>query len=202
MELTSESLTTMMQTISGLDVPMALAVSMLTHGYTESEARQIMIEGGIAREADVWIAQLRDLGCFVAALDEHATQNAASPTIEAISFVDGGTFLWKFLKKELSEDESGFKHRMCVLNNAIKEWDDRTFDLLSTQKARSFIPFSVIADNCPWHGCKFASSVVLHLLSKVDSTSKRMAVQSVCRSLGGCTIPSVTELAAIRWPYV
>jgi len=169
--------------------------------HTESEARQIMI--GKAREVDVWIAQLRELGCFVAALDEHATQNAAGSTIEdAINFVDGGTFLWKILKMELIEDESGFKHRMCVLDNAIKEWDDTTFDLLSTRKASSFIPFSAIADNCPWHGCKFASSVVLHLLSKVDSTSKRMAVQSVCRSLGGCTIPSVTELAAIRWPYV
>lgn len=29
-----------------------------------------------------------------------------------------------------------------------------------------------------------------------------MAVQSVCHSLGGCNIPSVTELAAIRWPYI
>jgi hypothetical protein len=33
---------------------------------------------------------------------------------------DAGTLLWSMIKKELEHDESGFKHRVFVLDNVIK----------------------------------------------------------------------------------
>jgi MYND finger len=117
---------------------------------------------------------------------------------------DAGTLLWTMLKKELQQDENGFKHRVYVLDSTIKGFvqvQRSGVEGLRDKKAGDFIPFFAVDDNCPWNGCKFAAMSVLHFVSKPDAGSKRDAVRPVCRSLGGCTIPSPTELCNIRWPY-
>jgi hypothetical protein len=57
-----------MKSLFGLNfpdgVPTTLAITIVTNGYTEEEARQIMIEGGNGDEADEWIARLRQNNFF------------------------------------------------------------------------------------------------------------------------------------------
>jgi hypothetical protein len=178
-------------------VPHALAISVLTSGASEAEARGIMEDvnedpGSI----EAYIESMRSAGYF-------SPVNTSASEEEVID-ADGSTFLWQSLKRELSEDESGFKHRIVVLDNAAKNTGGfRGNDLsrLCEEPASSSIPFSAISNNCPWGGCIFASSSVLLLISNIDPGSKRKALKPIAKSLGGCTLPPSAKLAEIRWPY-
>jgi hypothetical protein len=119
--------------------------------------------------------------------------------------VDAGTMLWETLKKELRDNEHGFKERMVALDNVVKGFCPGTPDLddLSRAAASYFIPPGEdIADSFPWHGCKFAACVVMYLVSSVDIPSKRSAVKRTSRSLGGLTLISPQVLTIKRWPYI
>ena len=127
----------------------------------------------------------------------------ASPTMSTLDNKggDSGTLLWTLLKKELEDDESGFKHRVSALDYAIKGVCCVDLEGLHDKVAGHLISSDAIEENFPWNGCKFAAMAVMHCVSARDAASKRAAVQPVCRSLGGCTIPPPTELSHIRWPY-
>jgi len=175
-------------------VPTMLAMSIAINGYTEAEAHEIMVEGGDAVNADEWMVKLTSAGYF-----------RDVESLSSTEAVDGGSVLWNALLQELEKDESGFKHRIAVLDNAVKGNIPRvTNDLsaLARGKSSSFLPFSSIQDKCPWHGCKMAAMAVLHLVSLTDAESKRQAIRSVCRSLGGCAVPAEAPLANTRWPYL
>jgi hypothetical protein len=179
-------------------VPPALAVSIMVSGYTESESRSIISEQEDAETTETWMEALRTAGFF----ETITNPDTDALTEDCDTEEDGSNLLWQLLKKELQANESDFKHRIYVLDNAVKQF--RGFpDLkyLCDEKASAFIPFSAVRDNCPWNGCKFASNTLLLLVSKADALSKRDAVRPVSMSLGGCSIPPPEELNAIRWPY-
>ena len=123
----------------------------------------------------------------------------AAGTVPEPDGQDGARLLWQRLKTELQEDESDFKHRICALDHLVKISD--RLGVLSGGPAEDYIPFSAVSSCCPWHGCKYAASAVLHLLSDLDAESKRKAITPIARSLGGCTIPPNDILSATRWPY-
>jgi hypothetical protein len=186
------------------DIPPVLAIAIAINGYTESEAREMMVESGDADKADSWIADLRAGGFF-----SHSTptDSDSDNSIEAIEgtdgrkIMDGGTYLWKTLQQNLEEDENGFKHQMFVLDCDIKAGFMPISDL-KKHPAEGLVPFSDVGDKCPWNGCKFASSVVLHLISGSGLLSKQEAAKPVSRSLGGHVLPSPAELSITRWPYI
>lgn len=180
-------------------VPPALAISVATGGYSEAESRQMMIEGGDAHQADRWIQSMKRAGFF-----GNPTQplpSARSTSLQSNS--DPGSFLWDGLLQRLSSDENGFKHQAMVLDNCIKKsgggWSDRSLVSLHKKKAGHFIPFIAIADNCPWNGCKFVASTVMHMISAPNASAKQDACRTANRSIGGCKLPA--DLPAIRWPY-
>lgn len=190
-------------------VPSPLAIAVLVNGYTESETRRAIIEGGDENRADEWIEKLREKGYLQD--HEHCSsvgvmgREEPSSQTEIDSGKDGGAILWAALNRELRQDESGFKHRVvtvdcCIKNNGILR--DSDLPDLCCEEAGNFIPYSTIADDFPWNGCKFAAFAVMHLVSGTGAESKRNAARPVCRSLGGCSIPSAQELAQSRWPYI
>jgi len=112
---------------------------------------------------------------------------------------DAAQLLWTMLYERLLVDESGFKHQMNALDNAVKR--NVMLQSLSNQYAGDYIPFSMVSNHSPWHGCKFVASVVMYLLSETTSPLKQDAVRPFNRSLGGCSLPSHEVLSAVRWPY-
>jgi len=191
-------------------VPYMLAISILTGGYTEHEARQ-MIEIEDISHADKWIEDLRNAGYFGKA---QITQPQKGGTIDtAISIArgdnesDAGDFLWQLLKQELTKDENGLKLCIVALDSAVKGMGlVNKIDLLRNYKATDLVPPYVdISEYCndfPWHGCKFAAIAVIHLLSNdADVIVKRDAARPVSRSLGGFTLPHPQILCTTRWPY-
>lgn len=111
-------------------VPPALAISIAVNGYTEAEARSMIDQDDLA---DQWIEALRSAGFF----GEQEVQVPDRPSPSTGSGEDGGMLLWTMLKSELESDETDFKHRMVVLDNAVKEYQD--LEKLCTAKASSFI---------------------------------------------------------------
>ena len=181
-------------------VPALLAISVFNYGYTEIETRQIMCDSGDEDRADDWISKLREAGYF-------DSPNVSLPNQLLESKIDdGGRVLWSLLKDELELDEQGFKHRILVLDDFIKNvasgrYQSCSIEMLCGQKAGSFVPESVTS-GCPWHGCKFAASAVLLFCSGADVKAKRIAVRPLARSLGGCSLPSDKEISETRWPYL
>ncbi|KAL3767307.1 hypothetical protein ACHAW5_001712, partial [Stephanodiscus triporus] len=114
---------------------------------------------------------------------------------------DAGTLLWTLLKKELEDDENGFKHRVSALDYVIKGVCCVHLEGLHDKVAGHLIPSDAIEEKFPWNGCKFAAMAVMPCVSARDAASKRTAVQPICRSLGGCTIPHPTALSHNRWLY-
>jgi hypothetical protein len=112
---------------------------------------------------------------------------------------DAAQLLWMMFYERLLADESGFKHQLVVLDDAVKRMSP--LSSLSGRMVSTFAPFSAISNNCPWQGCKFVASVVLYMVSNTDSRSKQDAVRPFCHSLGGCTLPPDEELRKSRWPY-
>jgi hypothetical protein len=194
------------KSLTGLDlpdgVPPCLAICFAITHHTETEARQVMVEGGNVARADEWIAKFRSAGYF----EFNPPPPTGTSGLATIApSLDGGTYLWTELKRQLTADETDFKHRMAVLDKTVKMAGgaySSELHILNEDEANGIFPLSMIADLYPWHGCKFVSTVVLHLLSKTDARSKQDAVRPVCRSLGGCIIPPKDELSATRWPFV
>ena len=195
-------------------MPPAFAIAILTSGYTKKEAFELLMDTGDFTQEQVyrWIAELVEAGFFGAEeLDQALSgvgEKAESPNelddnLPMVppdeSSMDGNQLLWMMLLKELRHDENDFKHRIMVVDQAVKK---RSPDLheLSKSPADRFIPFSAVT-TCPWQGCKFVAGVVLYLLTKVDVHSKQSAVRPFSYSLGGCTVQPHKELCATRWPY-
>ena len=140
-----------------------------------------MVEGGDIDKADRWIAQLRAEGFFDRGSSAQAMPHSSesSPRF-GTDETDGGYFLRKSLKWELQADESGFKHRMSVLDYAVKGNLPGNMDMITgglerlhEEKAGSFYPYSLVDCKYLWHGCKYSASVVLYLISGMDDLSKR-----------------------------
>ena len=182
-------------------VPFPLAISIATSGYTEAEARQIMIEGGDGAKADEWIKKLKAVGCFCNTTSEIKSCGTRQITEIVDNGNDPGLFLWEKIREALDVSENGFKHQLVVLDNCIKNTGgliDADLFSLARKQAGHFIPFWAIANSCPWNGCKFAASAVMHLISEPTPEAKRDACRTVARSLGGCQLKQ--DLAATRWP--
>ena len=97
-------------------VPTILAFEIYSSNLSETEARQCMSEGGQdSTTADKWIAQLGAAGFFsgIPGTETQVTQPADPGE-------DGGPVLWAVLKRELSADEHGFKHRLVELDSVVK----------------------------------------------------------------------------------
>ena len=173
-----------------------LAMAIRMHGYSETEARQAMVEGGDAASADEWISKLNDAGYF-----------SPPATVPVAVSQDGGSILWNALMQELSASETDFKCRIAVMDNVVKGNISVPLEVLSLETSIKFLNLvavqeNTVQENHPWHGCKFVAMTVLHLVSHTDAQSKRDALRPVCHSLGGCVIPASTPLGETRWPYV
>jgi hypothetical protein len=111
---------------------------------------------------------------------------------------DGGLLLWSLLLSELQNNESDFKHRIAVLDHYVKGLlpvrPAMDIAALSKKDARDWMPFRLIEDSYPWHGCKFASTAVLYLLTQANKSAKRVAAKPTSRSLGGCKEPTIQEI--------
>jgi hypothetical protein len=180
-------------------VPQMLALAIQLHGYSISEARRAMVEGGDAASADEWISKLVDAGYF-------ETSNLSASAHTATAPADGGSTLWNSLMQELIASETDFKCRMAALDNAVKGNLSVSLEHLFLKTANEWLckigSSKAVQKGNPWHGCKFVAMVVLHLVSDTDVQSKRDAIRPVCHSLGGCVIPASAPLGKTRWPYV
>ncbi|CAB9496445.1 expressed unknown protein [Seminavis robusta] len=189
-------------------VPPALAVGIANGGHTETEARQMIVQGGDAANADRWIERMRQAGFFGStnsvSSDEPRLQSLSAKG-SGVTPMDesAGSFLWKCLLQRLRQDEHGFKHQVMVLDNCVKNsggrWSNNDLKSLQHKKAGDFIPFFAVGDNCPWNGCKFVASIVMHMLSPPTASAKCNACRTANRSIGGCTLPR--DLTETRWPY-
>jgi hypothetical protein len=186
-------------------VPPMVAITVKVAGYTEDETRQWLlatIDDEEPRTIERWIGAMRDVDFFTD-LPSRLPSTIASEEPDG----DAATVLWDLLKTELQSDETDFKHRIAVLDNCVKEMGGlQRGDLheLNSMEAEQFLPFDhsgIADDNFPWHGCKFAANTILLLASKPNVEVKRAAVAPGSRSLGGCSVPSRTELHSMRWPY-
>ena len=201
-------------------MPSAFAIAILTNGYSKEEAFVLLMETGDFSKEQVyqWISALIFAGYFDAEIPQtlerynsRVGEKAVSPSelddvnppvVPLDDTSTDGSQLWMMLLKELRSDENDFKHRIMIVDQAVKKISMRSLDLhgLSKSPADRFIPFSAVS-TCPWQGCKFVAGVVLYLVTKVDVHSKQSAVRPFSRSLGGCVIPPHKELCATRWPY-
>eukprot|EP00804_Cyclotella_cryptica_P025265 CCRYP_010372-RA/>CCRYP_010372-RA protein AED:0.22 eAED:-0.16 QI:0/0/0/1/1/1/2/0/429 len=182
-------------------VPLPLAISIAAGGYTEAEARLMLIEGGDGGKADEWIQKLKAVGCFGSTTSEIESCRTRGIKELVDTGNDPGLFLWKKIRRALDDSENGFKHQLVVLDNCIKNNGglmDSDLSSLSRKSAEQLMPFWAIADHFPWNGCKFAASCVMHLISEPTPEAKRNACRTVARSLGGCRLEQ--DLAATRWP--
>lgn len=89
-----------------------------------------------------------------------------------------------------------------ILDNCIKQcgrFKDGDLANLQNHRAGQLVPFECVADHCPWNGCKFSASTVMHFVSGTTAAAKRDACRTANRSIGGCKLPP--NLPAVRWPY-
>ena len=187
------------------EIPTSLVISIVCNSYSENEARTIMADGGETAETiDRWIRSLRDNGFFSNASEHNTSEQNFERTEEDTEHVykDGSMWLWNTLKTELRKSENSVKHRLAALDVTIKHpyyLPDVKF--VSNYPAEDIIPFSEVNEKYPWAGCKFAATVILLLVSRLNGDSKRAAIRPFSHKLGGCSIPSRYELEQRRCPY-
>lgn len=181
------------------EVPTVLAIAIAQHGYPEREARLRMIEcGETASTIEQWIKALRDHGFFRSTLEEVRFEH----DVDMEEDEDGSTWLWIKLKTELQKSENSVKHRFAVMNRVIKQNScDSDLLYLSRSMAENFVPFSEIGWKYPWSSCKVVATLILLLVSKPGCALKRAAITPLSHMLGGCSIPSPSELERSRCPY-
>lgn len=190
--------------------PKVIALNILVSGLSESEVRQIFVDDDDQfppSKVDGWLAELRAKDWFPSSSTDNVGVltrefNAVSADSKEKIGKEGGSYLWEELMRELSQDESDFKHRIAVFDTLVKQ-GMADLSWIGTCEAKEVFPFNEeINVNYPWNGCKCVASAVMLLVSRPNTASKIEAVRPVSRSLGGLEIPNPKDLEVVRNPFI
>lgn len=145
------------------DVPLNLALVIATNGYTEPEARRATADEDSATQ-DMWMASLRSAGYFGRGRGGSSLNTAVTRHSVAVDDTseDAGTLLWNLLREELEANENDFKHRLFLLDNAVKNY-------------------------CCF---RFIVTFIVLLVTKADTESKREAIKASFKITWGLTSSS------------
>jgi hypothetical protein len=185
----------------------------LAHGASENEVRQILADDYPLSKINEWVVELRSIGWFHgSSTDSKADDtNALTTAFDSLSTnlkiggnfgTDGASCLWSELMRELTQDESDFKHRIAVLDR-ILEQGVKDLSEISTYEANEVFPFDEFNSAAyAWQGCGWVACAVMLFVSQADTSAKIEAVRPLSKCFGGLELPDRNDLKTIRDPFI